>query len=214
MKKLVCALFVGSCLFAHAETKPYVSIYAGGSGLQETEYDGSFSGTALSGDLKFDVDVVYGIAVGTSISDLPIRVELEYSYRKSSCDVLKVEKPSVLQFDGKGSSVKTDLLMGNVYYDFTNVDSPVIPYIFGGVGVAFVDVLVKNPTSSSKTFVKGDETVLAGQLGIGAGWAITDHIILDVKGRVIMTDDLDLPSDTGLESLIYAEVLAGIRLQF
>ena len=211
MKKLICALFVGSCLFAHAETKPYVSIYAGGSGLQETDYDGDVSGSKVSGDLKFDVDAVYGIAVGTSIADLPIRVELEYSYRKSSCDVVKVTSPSVLQFDGKGSSVKTDLLMGNIYYDFTEVDSPVIPYIFGGLGVAFVDVLVE---PSAGVFVKGDKTVFAGQVGLGAGWPITDHIILDVKGRLVMTEDINLSNNTGIDSLVYVEVLAGIRLQF
>jgi len=205
MKKLICALFVGSCLFAHAETKPYVSIYAGGSGLQETDYDYA-QGTAV-GSLKYDVAPVYGIAVGTSISDWPIRVEFEYSYRKSDLDRIKTSLGSVVT-DQKGD-MKSQMFMANLYYDFSWVDSPVIPYVFVGVGA------LKSEITPPWGLVKGSDTVFAGQAGLGASWALTDHIIFDVKGRVIMSDKTEY-KDTNMEgdNLIYAEVLAGIRLQF
>ena len=208
MKKLVFALFVGSCLFAHAETKPYVSIYAGGSGLQETDYD--YGNGAATGSFGYDVTPVFGVAIGTSIAEWPIRVEFEYSYRKSDLDRIKTSSGGVVT-DEKGN-IKSQMFMGNIYYDFTDVDSPVIPYVFVGAGVVKVDM---TPPWGSMGLVKDSDTVFAGQVGLGASWALTDHILFDVKGRVIMSDKTEY-KDTNMEgdNLIYAEVLAGIRLQF
>ena len=208
MKKLVCVVFIGSCLLAHAETKPYISIYAGGSGLQETEYENLPTDYgSVSGDFKYDAGPVFGVAIGTSIADWPVRVEVEYSYRKSSCSVMKMSSPIIDEVDGDDTSLKAYVLMGNIYYDLAWVDSPVIPYVFAGLGALRADVSIARVGSDNAT-------VLAGQLGIGAGWAITDHIVLDVKGRVMMSDDIDLSENAKLDSLIYAEVLAGVRFQF
>ena len=208
MKKLVCALFVGSCLFAHAETKPYVSIYAGGSGLQETDFNYD-QGTAV-GSFKYDVAPVFGVAIGTSISDLPVRVEFEYSYRKSDLDRIKTSSGNVVT-DQKGD-MKSQMFMGNIYYDFTWVDTPVIPYVFVGAGVIKVDM---TPPWKAYGLMNGSDTVFAGQAGLGASWALTDHIIFDVKGRVIMSDKTEYKdSNMDGDNLIFAEVLAGIRLQF
>jgi len=208
MKKLICALFVGSCLFAHAETKPYVSIYAGGSGLQETDFDYA-QGTSV-GSFKYDVAPVYGIAVGTSIADWPIRVELEYSCRKN--DLNRIKKSSGGIVTDEEGNIKAQMFMGNIYYDFTWVDSPVIPYVFVGAGVIKVEL---TPPWKAYGLMKGSDTVFAGQMGLGASWALTDHILFDVKGRVIMSDKTGY-KDTNMEgdNLIYTEILAGIRLQF
>ena len=209
MKKLVCALFVGSCLFAHAETKPYVSIYAGGSGLQETDFVMSNAGGNYPGKLQYDVTPVYGIAIGTSISEWPIRVEFEYSYRKS--DFKQAGFSGLAPEKNPDGNMSAETFMGNLYYDFINVDSPVIPYVFVGAGVLCSELtLPVNWGVKSST-----DTVFAGQAGLGASWALTDHIVLDVKGRVIVSDKTEYKdSNMDGDNLIYAEVLAGIRLQF
>ena len=218
MKKLILAVFIGTCVMAQAKTRPYVSVYGGGSGLQDTDFKYSWSSGSSSDKLRYDVGGVYGVAIGTSIGSLPIRIEVEYSSRKNDInDATGGYKGAV---DG---DIKSTALMVNLYYDFKNVDGlydylsgSVYPYVFIGVGGVDAEMTERTDWWSGTA----SETVFAGQVGIGFGWEITDHIIFDLKGRVIMTEDIEFADIAGsntsleLDKPIFVEVLAGIRLQF
>jgi len=217
MKKLILAVCMGTCVMAaQAKTRPYVSVYGGGSGLQETDWKYSWTGSSTDGKFKYDVGGVYGAAIGTSIGSLPIRIEVEYSSRKNDIN------DSSNVYNG---NIKSTALMVNLYYDFKNVDGlydylsgPVYPYVFIGAGSVDAEMTERTPWWSGTA----SETVFAGQVGIGFGWEITDHIIFDLKGRIIMTEDIEFADIAGsgsntsldLDKPLYAEVLAGLRFQF
>jgi len=213
MKKIILAVFMGTCVMAQAKVSPYVSIYGGGSGLQETDwtYTDTSSLPSEDGKFKYDVGGVGGVAIGTSLGSIPARIEVEYSYRKND----------VNDRGSYNGNMKTTSWMVNLYYDFKNVDGlydylsgPVFPYVFIGGGM--MDLEVKAGDSSGS--LSASESVFAGQVGIGFGWEITDHIIFDLKGRVMMGENVDFGINStesiDVEHPLYAEVLAGIRLQF
>ena len=216
MKKLILAVFVGTCVVVQAKMSPYVSVYGGGSGLQNTDFtykDSSDPSNNDSGELKYDVGGVGGAAIGTSLgSSIPVRIEVEYSYRKND-------------INGRGvlrGNMKTTSWMVNLYYDFKNVDGlydylsgPVFPYVFIGGGTMDLEVKVGE---SGDVPLSASESVFAGQVGIGFGWEITDHIIFDLKGRIVVGEDVDFGVNStesiDVERPLYAEVLAGLRFQF
>ena len=216
MKKLILAVFIGTCVMAQAKPRPYVSVYGGGSGLQETDWSYTYNSTP-GNKFKYDVGGVYGAAIGTSIGSLPIRIEVEYSSRKNDINDRKSS------YGGDGDMTSTALMV-NLYYDFKNFDGlydylfeSVYPYVFIGVGGVDAEIKVSSPSWLAGT---ASETVFAGQVGIGFGLEITDHIIFDLKGRVMMTEDIEFTGITSptskleLDKPIFAEVLAGIRFQF
>ena len=222
MKKLILAVFVGTCVIAaQAKTRPYVSVYGGGSRLQDTDFKYSWSsGSASASDrLRYDLGGVYGAAIGTSIGSLPLRIEVEYSYRKNGID------DAVGGYKGRinGGRIESTALMVNLYYDFKSVDGlydylsgPVYPYVFVGAGSVDSEITIATAWWSGNK----SESVFAGQVGIGFGWEITDHIIFDLKGRIMMTEDIEYENIAGsgtsldLDKPLYAEVLAGLRFQF
>ena len=205
MKKIITVLFFLSAVaLTQAKTTPYISVHGGVNQILETDWQDT---DPNSGSIEFDVAGTFDVAVGTSIADIPIRVELEYTWRKNDFDVIHTDgNPDQ---NGSRYDFTAHTLMGNVYYDFSFVKGPVVPYIFVGLGATKVQL--NTPDEDL------DDTVFAGQTGVGAAWSITDHILIDFKYRIMATADTEYNYPGGIlsvDGLIYTELLAGIKFQF
>ena len=117
--------------------------------------------------------VVMG-TVGYAIGD-GARFEGEISWRTNDVD---------FGTDLIDSSLENLAFMVNGAYDF-QLNSPVTPFIMGGVGVSKVSVAVEFAGLEADE----EKTVFAYQFGAGLSWHATDSVSVDVSYRFFGTPD-------------------------
>lgn len=155
-----------------------------------TTAPGYFAETELSFDPGFNVGGAFGYNYGN------IRAEFEIAYHRWEMD------KETLLFDNLGSppfTTKWDgdswvlSFMVNGYYDFHLENSPLIPYLGGGIGFANVDVhFVADETSGTPAPTDNpgdDDIVFAYQLMAGIGYNINPSTTLTVGYRYFATMD-------------------------
>lgn len=152
------------------------------------------------------------VALGYNLSDV-LRSELNVSYSR-----LK-EKEKVANTDlDMHNKLESWRFVANLYYHFNN-DAKVSPYVFAGAGVKLNKARVHYPSGiaitedSSKAVnavtaqevkIKGKtKTVLTGNIGLGAAFAINDNVSLDLQytlshlGKGEIGKDLYMVSSSG-----------------
>ena len=182
--------------------------------------------------------------------DIPVRAELEYaaygnaSKNDNGNDISKtiadeMGMTQVYSSDVRNANLKTEVgvqtLLANVYWDITTWKD-FTPYVSAGIGVAFVKTKVAytetwDDRSTNNTPAGGlgsiavsasdSKAVLAGQIGFGCSYAITDTISADLGYRFLMMGDcdVDIPYEGAkfkLEtSKNYAhQIMLGLRVTF
>jgi len=174
----------------------YVRIAAGASFVSDWEQDFTFNpslvfagGPPNGQNLSLDEGVTFGGALGFDYAD-GIRTELEYRYASTD-----IESVTTLGGPAPGAAVPSDedisahLLMANFYFDFTN-DSPLTPFIGGGVGGAFV-------TNENG----GRDAALAYQGRAGVSLAMGGGFSADMEYIYLRTNKLVYgPADEGFTS--------------
>ena len=129
---------------------------------------------------------VAGGALGFDYAD-GIRTELEYRFAnidvdsvnefEQGVDVTPVELNALV-----GGVTKAHFLLTNFYFDFTN-DSPITPFIGGGVGGAFVEA------------ADGErDAALAYQGRAGVAFSVAESSSFDLEYIYLRTNDLDFDS--------------------
>ncbi len=171
-------------------TKPfYVSFKIGGSIPRDNKDDGD--------TISFDKGVHGSAAFGLRLQPT-VRLELEGSYRKVDFDQMTISG-TTLSPQGD-TTVKA--LMANAYYDFP-MDSPLKPYVVGGIGRARRDM----DMTALGIRVRGHETGGAYQFGGGLSYVLSEVVTADVGYRYLgLRQDGD---DSG-----FHEFLAGLRFGF
>jgi opacity protein-like surface antigen len=172
---------------------------------------GAFAGA--SGNFPFSWNLGSGAEAGflAGLNDgydfeksfsLPIRVELDYTYRFGREETWQNRFPitglgNVNFFDASyRSKIQLQTLLINFWYDIPT-GTKLTPYIGGGVGLAIVKVkasgvitpelFLSGPFSDSKT-----KTNFAWSLGLGLGYDITDHLTLDLGYRFVYAGKVGL----------------------
>ena len=175
---------------------------------------------------SFDIDngPLLGLNVGYAWRGF--RFEAEYFYRQhdgeySGSEITSGDKqPEFIQSGERISDIRGHQFFGNVYYDFRDTRSKLIPYIGGGMGLMLARMdysagylrnsdqnvigrLGRNPnaagTLSSQNEVLSD--VLWGyQLLAGADYTLTERVFLGVKARYV--DFLNDLEDSGLPNIL------------
>ena len=163
----------------------YVGVNGGASILNDSDVSGNGTGS-LPYDTGYSIEGVVGYAFEASW-----RAELALNWQENDFE----DAPS-----GYGMSVFS--VMANGYYDF-KAGAGFTPYVFAGLGFLNGEINVGD---------KYDDTVFAGQLGFGVGYAITEHVILDLKYKYFMSQDLAI-EDVDI-SLAGSQILFGVRYQF
>ncbi|MBV5320001.1 MAG: porin family protein [Chlorobium phaeobacteroides] len=169
--------------FAQAAT-PYASASAGVAilGTSKTE---TMPETSMSYDPGYALTGAIGLEKGK------IRFEGEVGYQKNGLKNTADTDVSIMTY------------MANGYVDFKLPLSPVTPYVTAGAGVAGVK-------ADGFGFDDDSSTVLAGQVGAGAGFSVAPFVKIDLKYRYFMASDAEF--DHEKFSIDSHNVMLGIRV--
>jgi opacity protein-like surface antigen len=178
-------LLFGTTASAHAAT-PYVS---GSIGIAMRENSDVGEGPA-SYSLPYDTGYAFAGAIGLKSGKM--RVEGEIGYQENGIENADDRKVSMTTY------------MANGYVDLGLPVSPVTPYLTAGIGLADVK-------TDGMNFADNSSTVLAGQVGIGAGFSVAPMVTLDAKYRYLIAGDAEFGDDTriGINS---HNVMLGLRV--
>ena len=167
----------------------YVGVAGGASFLSDSDLSGDEIGS-LPYDTGYNIEGVVGYAFEASW-----RAELALNWQENSFE----DAPSKY-----GMSVLS--VMANGYYDF-KAGAGFTPYLFAGLG------FLNGELSFDEDY---DDTVFAGQLGVGVGYAITEHVILDLKYKYFMSQDLEITGEGEKVDVSLAghQIQFGVRYQF
>ncbi len=154
---------------------PYVGI-GGGLNLNDS---GDIDVNGTERDVDTDLGFVGLGSFGYSFGN-GLRAEIEAGYRQNGID------------NWGGTSVDGDMsawhTMLNAIYDF-DTDSPLTPYVGGGLGAAFVTVDMENNAAGIN---RNDMDVgFAYQAIVGLGYDITENVALTADYRFFHAVDLD-----------------------
>lgn len=176
---------------APTSTGYYISVFAGGNVLSDVETDYNSYGDIYGYSVELDTGYVAGIAFGRKINER-IRVEAELSH--ASADAKEyLFSDTDLSRPAEGDLTATYLL-ANVWYDIPTA-GPVGFYVGGGLGAAKVE---GDTTFNGSDFGYGPgETKLAGQVGAGVVYDLSQSLALDVGYRFKYVGDVDFDDNDG-----------------
>lgn len=201
MKKALVVLFSLALLVGFTVSTASAGVYISGNlgavFLNDDTSDGD--------ELTFDYGDVVTFALGKTIGS-DARIEVEIGYRVNDMDELSLNDVD-LDIDG---DMTTFSFMGNAYYDFKN-HSRFITFIGGGLGVANVEYDLDEIEGDSIN-EKDDDNVLAYQLMLGVGYAVTEQLNIDLQYRYFATTDPEF--DTGDAEYHAHNVMLGLRYSF
>lgn len=161
--------------------------------MNSTRWDGggSYYNSILNKDVnskRFGVGISAGLDF-EYIYALPLRVELEYAYHGKG----KFDSGWKRNFYGTNDynakqvfNVKAHTFMVNAFYDI-KTNSPVSPYVGGGLGMSFLDSKYRTDINLNGTRAMVTQTTrdnqFAWNLGGGLAYQINDIVAVDVGYR-------------------------------
>ncbi len=209
MKKNLLIIFV--CVLAFFFSAPVYSaegLYVSGNIGFAVASDSDLTDSTVPGitvNIEFDTGLPFGAALGYDFNRF--RVEGEISYQKNDID--KIGALGVF-FEATGDATALSFLI-NGYYDFVN-SSAFTPYISAGLGYAQIKFNNLNISGSGFPDSSDDDSVLAYQIGVGVGYAVTEKVTIDVKYRYFGTEDSEY--DTTEAEFASNNFLFGVRVYF
>lgn len=172
--------------------------------------------------ISFDPSLNLGIAGGYDFG--PARMEAELSYKHADMEGIKnISGDDTATYRNPDGSLGAFSFMCNLFFDIPT-NSPVTPYVGGGVGFSTVYISDTHATSMSGStptkahlYDESDDTVLAYQFGAGVEVALNRKLSLDLAYRYFGTDsatfDFDTVSDTGIKFRSHNATI-GLRVKF
>ena len=197
--------------------KMYVGFNLGMSMPSDSNTTFSDAPFKLNTTVEADSGLATGIVIGRSFNNF--RLEGELAYQKN--DIKSVTLDSI-GYDGinypvgeKITDVDGDIsstaLLVNGYYDFKN-SSKFTPFVGAGIGFAKVEVSSAISDSEGLLWTSDSDIVAAAQVSLGANYAITEKVSLDLKYRYFVTADPDFELSSPEYST--SNVYTGIRYSF
>ncbi len=195
---------------------PYVSGFAGVSIPQNTDVASSnFStNTSFSDRVEFDPSINIGGTAGFDFGD--IRLEGELSYKHGEIATI-TDQNTGQRFHNADGNIGALAMMFNAFFDLHN-QSPVTPYVGGGIGFAAMHL--------SDTFVsefgppiynEDDDTVFAYQGGAGLEIALNQRLSLDLGYRYFATSNAKFGAGRNITTELKYQshnAAVGLRVRF
>ncbi|MDO6591162.1 porin family protein [Loktanella sp. D2R18] len=174
-----------------ANSDYYVSVFAGANMLSDIDTD--YYGSEYS--VGFDTGFVAGVTVGKKISDT-LRVEGELSFARAAAADFSAGYNGYTYVDSDPADGDLDAtyLLVNLWYDFPST-GPMGYYVGGGLGGAKVEGDISFD-GASYGYGPG-ETKLAGQIGAGLMYDVSQTLTLDVGYRFKYVGDVDFDDNDG-----------------
>jgi opacity protein-like surface antigen len=169
----------------------YVSVFAGSSQVSDVDTSPP-SGENYT--VEFGSGYVAGLTVGKRVSD-QIRVEGELSFSRSNAKTVGYSHPDYAEVGGPydvGGDIASTYVLANVWYDIPT-SGLLNYYVGGGIGVARV-----NADTSFDGAERGygpGETKLAGQIGVGAVYDVSETLALDIGYRYKYVGGIDFDNN-------------------
>lgn len=210
---LIFFLFILAPVSATAgRVGPYIAASLGGSYVQEIENDSSDG----SFNVKLDLGTAAALAIGYDIADKypdlgTGRVDIEFGYRRNALDEVEF-------LEGKssgGGDLTVMSVMLTTYAEPQDHSDDWTPYVCLGIGAA--KITLDNATVAGSPLADDSDWTLAGQLGLGSGYRISDHLTLDLGYRFFVTLPPEFRDADGkkFDSEYHNHLLqAGIRVTF
>jgi outer membrane protein OmpA-like peptidoglycan-associated protein len=181
MKKLLLATaaLIALPVMAHAQPQPTPGFYIGAEGGVNWMFNTTANVPGFGG--LVNIWPATGWAVGGMIGYdfVGPRIEVEGIYRNNQATLQAA--PIGFQNLTAGAVQEQTAIMGNIMYDF-RFGSPIVPYIGGGAGVAFVNTSALGTSTST--------TVFAYQGIIGVGYQIDPSWRFNIDGRYFGTTNI------------------------
>ena len=177
MKKLAFVAAAVALPFAIAHSAQAMDLYAGasvvGSSYNTLKTKNYFSN---KGSISHNGDLSNGLGIlargGSKFGNF--RAELELGYRDTSVDSLTGQTT----LTGVSGDVDVWTAMINGAYDI-DLGYAVKPFVTAGVGALYADGEVNyTDTDSQARYEDGEAVTIAGQLGLGASYALTSEVDL------------------------------------
>lgn len=184
-------------------------LFGGAGFLRDTNLTSNDAGAIQDGDASFDVGWMGGGAVGYRFHD-SWSADLEMTYRTNNLD--RVTAAGTTVDDGDFSSLS---VLTNLRYHLP-VAGPLRPYV--GVGAGWIEEIdIDLETLSSETGYSASG--VGAQLLLGAEYALSDRLSLDVEGRYFRSfadrfDSEDGPAITYDADYDRFEVVFGLSWRF
>ena len=180
--------------------------------IENIEGIGSNASETVNKTSADDDVTAFSVAYGHRFTEniLPIRLEIELSFRT---DFDYSATPIFSSTPGLGdisSDINSHTLFANLYIDLLQ-DSPIIPYIGGGVGIAW------NIWEDDYAWWWDDSettTELAWNVGGGIALKLNRRLMLDVSYHYIDFGEAELSDLLKINELTTNEVRLGLRLNF
>ena len=180
--------------------------------IENIEGIGSNASETVNKTSADDDVTAFSVAYGHRFTEniLPIRLEIELSFRT---DFDYSATPIFSSAPGLGdisSDINSHTLFANLYIDLLQ-DSPIIPYIGGGVGIAW------NIWEDDYAWWWDDSettTELAWNVGGGIALKLNRRLMLDVSYHYIDFGEAELSDLLKINELTTNEVRLGLRLNF
>lgn len=168
MRTFISALLLSSVAFVGpTSAKGYTTFYGGMNWNDVIE----------APKVDEETGTLVGMSVGKTVDSFPnFRVELDASYRTNDVNLGLIN----VNHD-------TTALMGNVVYDFPNMFAGGVPYVLGGVGVAYTEMTFENVS-----LLKVENTDLAWQFGTGIDWTVAEGVKAGVGYRYFSGPELNV----------------------
>jgi opacity protein-like surface antigen len=153
---------------------------------------------STAGSVQFDYNEEYatdgfGAAVYMGwVLNESLRLEIEGGYRSADLDEVTIIRDDTLTYAvgevvDVGGDAQVGTAMVNLYYDIHLFDGPILPWIGGGMGGAFVDYSIDEPSAQ---FDSKDTTwVFSYQFMAGVTFPIDEGISMSAGYRYFQTQD-------------------------
>ena len=173
---LAAAVMLALPAAANAQMTPSPGFYIGGEGGLNWMFNTTANVPGFGGAVN--IYPATGWAAGGMIGYdfVGPRLELEGIYRNNQA-TLQAAPIGFQQFTA-GANISDTAIMANVLYDF-RFGWPIVPYIGGGLGIAFVNASALGGSTSSTQF--------AYQGMIGVGYEIDQNWRVNIEGRYFGT---------------------------
>ncbi|MEN8188648.1 MAG: outer membrane beta-barrel protein [Thermodesulfobacteriota bacterium] len=221
--EMKCRLMILSCcvfslLFSsslYARSGPYMSASIGMNSPVDAELNDS-SEPGVTIEVSFDPGLAAGAAFGYDFDRF--RAEAEILYATHDIDESEFKGSDVpehmrgIGFSSSGDASVTSLMF-NGYFDFINT-SGFTPFITAGLGLSKIEVNDYNIDiiASEVPSINDDDTVLSYQVGVGAGFEVSEQITIDLKYRYFGAEDVSI--DGAEADVARHDILAGVRVNF
>ncbi len=172
----------------HAQGQPTTGYYIGGAAGANILEDNRFRNGGGNSTDSYDLGYAGTLSLGYGLGN-GLRLELEPGYRNNAVDKVN-GRPA-------NSRLQTATIMGNVLYDFYQVQTPWVPLTpHVGAGIGYAHVWDRSATPSGNN-VSGDTSRLAFQAIGGLDYSLTPNQKVGVDYRYTVVHDASFPTVRG-----------------